>query len=62
MGSEDFAWFLDHVPGALIRLGAGRNQHPVDLHSPTFEIDEEAIEHGIAVGAISLLRLMEQSR
>ena len=62
MGSEDFAWFLDHVPGALIRLGAGRNEHPVDLHSPTFEIDEAAIEHGIAVGAISLLRLMERSR
>jgi amidohydrolase len=62
MGSEDFAWFLDHVPGALIRLGAGRDQHPVDLHSPTFEIDEAAIEHGIAVGAISLLHLMEQRR
>lgn len=62
MGSEDFAWFLDHVPGALIRLGAGKNQHPVDLHSPTFEIDETAIEHGIAVGAISLVHLMEQSR
>ena len=62
MGSEDFAWFLDHVPGALIRLGASRNEHPVDLHSPTFEIDETAIEYGIAVGAISLLHLMEQSR
>ena len=62
MGSEDFAWFLDHVPGALIRLGVGKNQHPVDLHSPTFEIDETAIEHGIAVGAISLVHLMEQSR
>ena len=62
MGSEDFAWFLDHVPGALIRLGASRNQHPVDLHSPTFEIDEAAIEHGIAVGTISLVHLMEQSR
>jgi amidohydrolase len=62
MGSEDFAWFLDHVPGALIRLGAGKNEHPVDLHSPTFEIDETAIEHGIAVGAISLLHLMERSR
>lgn len=62
MGSEDFAWFLEHVPGALIRLGAGKNQDPVDLHSPTFEIDEAAIEHGIAVGVISLLHLMEQSR
>jgi amidohydrolase len=62
MGSEDFAWFLEHVPGALIRLGAGRTRHPVDLHSPTFEIDETAIEHGIAVGSISLLHLMDASR
>ena len=62
MGSEDFAWFLQDVPGALVRLGVGKNQHPVDLHSPTFDIDEAAIEHGIAVGAISLLRLMEQQR
>ena len=62
MGSEDFAWFLNHVPGALIRLGAGENGHAVDLHSPTFVIDEASIEHGIAVGAISLLHLMEQPR
>ncbi len=62
MGSEDFSWLLEEVPGALIRLGVGTNEHPVDLHSPTFDIDEAAIEHGIAVGAISLLRLMEQPR
>jgi amidohydrolase len=60
MGSEDFSWLLEEVPGALVRLGVGKNEHPVDLHSPTFDIDEAAIEHGIAVGAISLLRLMEQ--
>jgi amidohydrolase len=62
MGSEDFAWFLDRVPGALIRLGSGRDRPPVDLHSPTFEIDEAALEYGIAVGAISLVHLMERSR
>jgi amidohydrolase len=62
MGSEDFSWFLQHVPGALVRLGVGRNAHPVDLHSPTFDIDEAALEHGIAVGALSLIRLMERLR
>ena len=62
MGSEDFSWLLQEVPGALIRLGVGKNEHPVDLHSPTFDIDEAAIEHGIAAGAISLLRLMQQPR
>ncbi len=62
MGSEDFSWFLQHVPGALVRLGVGRNGHPVDLHSPTFDIDEDALETGIAVGALSLIRLMERLR
>jgi len=62
MGSEDFSWFLQHVPGALVRLGVGRNAHPVDLHSPTFDIDEAGLEHGIAVGALSLIRMMERLR
>jgi amidohydrolase len=62
MGSEDFSWFLEDVPGALVRLGVGRDDHPVDVHSPTFDLDEAAIEHGIAVGALSLLRLLERPR
>lgn len=62
MGSDDFAWFLEHVPGALVRLGVGKSERPTDLHSPTFDIDEAAIEHGIAIGALSLIRLMEQRR
>jgi len=62
MGSEDFSWFLEDVPGALVRLGVGRIDHPVDVHSPTFDLDEAAIEHGIAVGTLSLLRLMERPR
>lgn len=62
MGSEDFSWFLEDVPGALVRLGVGKNDHPVDVHSPTFDLDEAAIEHGIAVGTLSLLRLMERPR
>ena len=62
MGSEDFSWFLEDVPGALVRLGVGQNDHPVDVHSPTFNLDEAAIEHGIAVGTLSLLRLMERPR
>ncbi|MEA3501580.1 MAG: amidohydrolase [Actinomycetota bacterium] len=62
MGSEDFSWYLEDVPGALVRLGVGQTDHPVDVHSPTFDLDEAAIEHGIVVGALSLLRLMEQPR
>ncbi len=62
MGSEDFSWFLQDVPGALVRLGVGKHDPPVDVHSPTFDLDEAAIEHGIAVGTLSLIRLMERQR
>jgi len=62
MGSEDFSWVLEDAPGALVRLGVGQNDHPVDVHSPTFDLDEAAIEYGLAVGALSLLRLMERPR
>ena len=48
MGSEDFSFFLDHVPGAFVRLGAREESwEPVPLHSPAFDIDERAL----AVGA-----------
>ena len=59
LGAEDFAWFLEDVPGALIRLGAGLPDRHVDLHSAAFDIDESAIETGILLAAETLLRLME---
>jgi len=59
LGAEDFAWFLEDVPGALIRLGAQIPGHQVDLHSATFDIDEAAIETGILVASETLLRLLE---
>lgn len=59
LGAEDFARFLDLVPGALMRLGSGLPDRKVDLHSASFDIDEDVIEHGILVGAASMLRLMQ---
>jgi amidohydrolase len=48
MGGEDFAWYLDEVPGALARLGVRRRgQAPFDLHQGTFDIDEEALPLGV---------------
>ncbi len=47
-GAEDFAVFLEHVPGALARLGVWDGVSPrVDLHSSTFVVDERAIAAGI---------------
>jgi amidohydrolase len=61
LGSEDFAWYLEHIPGALIRLGSAVPSRDVDLHSAAFDVDERCIETGIAVGLAALLELMEQT-
>jgi amidohydrolase len=48
MGGEDFAWYLESVPGALARLGVRRaGDAPFDLHQGTFDIDEDALDIGV---------------
>jgi len=47
-GAEDFAVFLDRVPGSLARLGVWDGLIPrVDLHSSRFVADERAIAAGV---------------
>lgn len=61
LGSEDFAWYLEQVPGALLRLGSALPERKVDLHSATFDVDEKAIETGILVGAEAMVHLLENA-
>ncbi len=50
MGGEDFAYYLEQVPGAMIRLGTGiAGAEPMDIHQPGFDIDERAIAYGVRV-------------
>ena len=53
MGGEDFALYLQKVPGALLRLGVTSPavKDPVALHSPKFILDEEALWVGTALYA-----------
>jgi amidohydrolase len=61
MGGEDFAWYLDHVPGALVRLGVRRaGSSPFDLHQGTFDIDEDALAVGVQY-TVALVRTALQS-
>ncbi|MFV2196957.1 amidohydrolase [Nocardiopsis sp. LOL_012] len=49
LGGEDFAWYLEHVPGALARLGTHSPDWEgpmLDLHRGTFDVDERAIGAG----------------
>jgi amidohydrolase len=49
LGGEDFSWYLEHVPGAMARLGVRRpGEHAVrDLHQGDFDADEHAITVGV---------------
>lgn len=51
MGGEDFSFYLEHVPGSMIRLGTGIPGSDVshDLHTAEFDVDESCIGHGIRV-------------
>jgi len=49
-GGEDFAWYLETVPGAMGRLGVWSGEGPMkDLHQPTFDLDERALPVGVRV-------------
>jgi amidohydrolase len=53
MGSEDFAAYLEVVPGSMFRLGcASETAGNSALHTPTFDLDERAL----AIGAKILAR------
>jgi amidohydrolase len=51
LGGEDFAWYLDHTPGAMARLGVKPPglERPVDLHQGLFDVDEAALGIGVRV-------------
>ncbi len=56
LGGEDFAWYLEHLPGAMARLGTrtpGGATH--DLHRGDFEADERAIAVGARLLAAAAL-------
>ncbi|HTC00179.1 MAG TPA: M20 family metallopeptidase, partial [Ferruginibacter sp.] len=48
MGAEDFAYYSHKIPGCFFRLGAGNKAKGISIgvHTPTFNIDESAIEIG----------------
>ena len=57
LGAEDFAEFLNEVPGAMFRLGVSREKGCAPLHSAKFDPDERAIAVGIKVITESIVKL-----
>ena len=51
MGGEDFAYFLQKVPGSYYFIGGSNPERGIDSmnHSPTFDVDESALYTGAKV-------------
>jgi metal-dependent amidase/aminoacylase/carboxypeptidase family protein len=59
MGSEDFAFYTHAMPGCFYRLGTGAAGAPFrGLHTPTFDIDEDALRIGSGLMAWIAVRGM----
>ncbi len=64
LGGEDFAWFLESIPGAFARLGTRGSSMPgdLDLHQGAFDVDERSIEIGIKVMVATALSALGGGR
>jgi amidohydrolase len=64
MGGEDFAWFLEELPGALLRLGTRTPGGPTyDLHQGDLVVDERAVALGARLMAtVAVVRGLDARR
>ena len=53
MGSEDFGYYTQEIPGCFYRIGVMNESKGItsSVHTPTFNIDESAIEKGMGMMA-----------
>ncbi len=60
LGGEDFAWYLESIPGSLCRLGTRTpgSSDDFDIHQARFDVDERAIGLGVKLMAATALTAM----
>lgn len=60
MTAEDFAYFSKKVPSCMFRLGIRNREKGIvsNLHTPTFDVDESAIETGMTALAWFAINLL----
>jgi amidohydrolase len=61
LGGEDFAWYLESIPGALARLGTRTpgSAADFDIHQAVFDVDERAIGYGVRLLAATALTALQ---
>lgn len=67
LGGEDFAFYLDRIPGCMVRFGAGFEENqPGRAHSGRFDFNEDVLEIGASwmarAAVLGLQRLADERR
>ncbi|MCY4159473.1 MAG: amidohydrolase [Bacteroidetes bacterium] len=61
MGAEDFANYLEHVPGMLIRVGTRSSKDTsYPLHDAHFDIDEQALSYSVELMSRVMIRHLDK--
>lgn len=62
MGGEDFAFYTKEIPACFYRLGVGNKKRGITshLHTPTFNVDEDAIEKGVGLMTFIGIELLKE--
>lgn len=60
MGGEDFAYYLEQVPGTFVRLGSSNDEKGTSFpwHHPKFNIDEDILPYGTALFAKTAMEFL----
>ena len=63
MGAEDFAYYSQEIPACFYRLGTRNEDRGITsyVHTPTFDIDEDALETGTGLMAWLALNLLDSN-
>ena len=57
-GSEDFAYYVEKIPGTFCMLGASPKSGPVSAHHELFDVDEDALQDGVALYTLFALNAL----
>ena len=62
MTAEDFAFYSQKIPACFYRLGTRNEKAGItsNVHTPTFDIDEKALETGMGLMAWATIKELEQ--
>ncbi|MCH9650616.1 MAG: amidohydrolase [Deltaproteobacteria bacterium] len=64
MGVEDFAYYLNHAPGAFFSLGVRNEERGIvhGEHQEGFDVDEACMAYGVAIQVLNASRFLQLGR